>query len=415
MRSRSAVISVARSPARRGMSGSNAEASETLEHGLRRRRLGGEEELEDTERRIPEPDGDQRGRLGKRLVPRLGDSGLTLERSPRGSGRCFLGLFQAQGSGGDDRDELGLGRQAPELCRLGAGRLCGEVRDLVGNACLVVTGRQGLAGNSQGVLGRGVRRVGAVAGPERDQRQRELGRSDSRQRELLETEGIAGAHHLEAGGGPPGDPDRQRHTALACTRPAAARTADGSVSRSEPSSRGSSAPANDEPCSSASTASDRAATARRRRSPPGSAMRTTAMSAPAAEAAASATALKAPSSPDSPAMRRPAVASAPSAWCARTSILLPSIAVGVLSECLRLTHMAQPARRLDPDDALQLDPAAVQQAYRLHRARRRARRERTREVARARLRFWLVLIVLVGLSVWLTVVVWHQIERLFGL
>ena len=77
--------------------------------------------------------------------------------------------------------------------------------------------------------------------------------------------------------------------------------------------------------------------------------------------------------------------------------------------------MAQPARRLDPEDALQLDPAAVQRAYRLHRARRRARRERTREVARARLRFWLVLIVLVGLSVGLTVVVWHQIDRLFGL
>ena len=40
------------------MSGSNPEASETLEHGRRRRRLGGEEELEDAERRIPEPDGD---------------------------------------------------------------------------------------------------------------------------------------------------------------------------------------------------------------------------------------------------------------------------------------------------------------------------------------------------------------------
>ena len=77
--------------------------------------------------------------------------------------------------------------------------------------------------------------------------------------------------------------------------------------------------------------------------------------------------------------------------------------------------MAQPARRLDPEDALQLDPAAVQQAYRLHRARRRAHRERAHEVARARLRFWLVLIVLVALSLWLTVVVWRQIERLFGL
>jgi hypothetical protein len=73
-----------------------------------------------------------------------------------------------------------------------------------------------------------------------------------------------------------------------------------------------------------------------------------------------------------------------------------------LNRCLRLIRMAQPARRLDPEDALQLDPAAVH-------------RERAREVARARLRFWLVLIVLVGLSLWLTVVVWRQIERLFGL
>ena len=33
-------------------------------------------------------------------------------------------------------------------------------------------------------------------------------------------------------------------------------------------------------------------------------------------------------------------------------------------------------------------------------------------MARARLRFWLVLIVLVALSLWLTVIVWRQIERL---
>jgi hypothetical protein len=77
--------------------------------------------------------------------------------------------------------------------------------------------------------------------------------------------------------------------------------------------------------------------------------------------------------------------------------------------------MAQPARRLDPEDALLLDPRAVQQAYRLHRARRRAHRERERELRRARARFWIVLIGLVVVSGWLTVVVWRQIERLFGL
>jgi hypothetical protein len=77
--------------------------------------------------------------------------------------------------------------------------------------------------------------------------------------------------------------------------------------------------------------------------------------------------------------------------------------------------MAQPARRLDPEDALQLDPGAVQQAYRVHRARRRAHREREKELRRARARFWIVLIGLVVVSGWLTVVVWRQIERLFGL
>ena len=77
--------------------------------------------------------------------------------------------------------------------------------------------------------------------------------------------------------------------------------------------------------------------------------------------------------------------------------------------------MAQPARRLDPEHALQLDPGAVQQAYRVHRARRRAHREREKELRRARSRFWIVLIGLVVVSGWLTVVVWRQIERLFGL
>ncbi len=81
----------------------------------------------------------------------------------------------------------------------------------------------------------------------------------------------------------------------------------------------------------------------------------------------------------------------------------------------RLRAMAQPARRLDPEDALQLDPSAVQQAYRLHRARRRAHRERRREVSRARLRFWFVLLVLLGASVLLSLTIWREIERLFGL
>jgi hypothetical protein len=78
--------------------------------------------------------------------------------------------------------------------------------------------------------------------------------------------------------------------------------------------------------------------------------------------------------------------------------------------------MAQPARRPElVDEALQLDPVAVQRAYELHRAKRRAHRHRRRETKRARLRFWLVLLCLVAVSVYLSIIVWHQIERTFGL
>ncbi len=78
--------------------------------------------------------------------------------------------------------------------------------------------------------------------------------------------------------------------------------------------------------------------------------------------------------------------------------------------------MAEPARRQEPvDEALELDPAAVQHAYQLHRARRRAHRNRERETKRANLRFWLVLLALVVASVYLSIVIWHQIQRTFGL
>ena len=78
--------------------------------------------------------------------------------------------------------------------------------------------------------------------------------------------------------------------------------------------------------------------------------------------------------------------------------------------------MAQPARRPElVDEALELDPVAVQRAYQLHRARRRAHRHRRRETKRAKLRFLVVLLFLVGASVYLSIVIWHQIERTFGL
>jgi hypothetical protein len=75
--------------------------------------------------------------------------------------------------------------------------------------------------------------------------------------------------------------------------------------------------------------------------------------------------------------------------------------------------MAQPARRAD--DAPDVDPAAVDRAYRYHRERRRARVRHSRERRRAKLRFWVVLLLLTGLSVYLMLLVWSQVERLFGL
>jgi hypothetical protein len=78
--------------------------------------------------------------------------------------------------------------------------------------------------------------------------------------------------------------------------------------------------------------------------------------------------------------------------------------------------MAEPARRHDAvEDPPPIDPTAIDRAYRFHRARRRAREERARERGLARLRFWAVLLVLLVLAAYLSLVVWRQIEQLFGL
>jgi hypothetical protein len=84
--------------------------------------------------------------------------------------------------------------------------------------------------------------------------------------------------------------------------------------------------------------------------------------------------------------------------------------------------MAEPATRPPagdeeppPLDAISFDPGAVDRAYLQERARRRARLERSRARRRAGLRFWLVLLGLIALSVLLTLTIWREIERLFGL
>lgn len=78
--------------------------------------------------------------------------------------------------------------------------------------------------------------------------------------------------------------------------------------------------------------------------------------------------------------------------------------------------MAEPARRPDAVDEPPLpDPVAVERTYRFHRARRRFRQERKQERALARLRFLAVTLALLVLTAYVSLVVWRQVERLFGL
>jgi hypothetical protein len=78
--------------------------------------------------------------------------------------------------------------------------------------------------------------------------------------------------------------------------------------------------------------------------------------------------------------------------------------------------MAQPAHRVTaPPEDPPIDPTAIERAYLEHRARRRVRSEHQRERARARLRFWVATTVLVALAVTLLLVVWHEMQSVFGL
>jgi hypothetical protein len=78
--------------------------------------------------------------------------------------------------------------------------------------------------------------------------------------------------------------------------------------------------------------------------------------------------------------------------------------------------MAEPARGPDAAEEPPLpDPIAVERAYRFHRTRRRIRQDRKQERALARLRFLAVLLALLVLTAYVSLVVWRQVERLFGL
>lgn len=78
--------------------------------------------------------------------------------------------------------------------------------------------------------------------------------------------------------------------------------------------------------------------------------------------------------------------------------------------------MAEPARHPDAAEEPPLpDPNAVESRYRFHKKRRRMRQERKQERALARLRFFAVLLALLVSAAYLSLVVWRQVEHLFGL
>jgi len=77
----------------------------------------------------------------------------------------------------------------------------------------------------------------------------------------------------------------------------------------------------------------------------------------------------------------------------------------------------EPAARGGPStEQPPVDPTdAVRSAYSFHRAKRRVRVERRRQTRQAGLRFAVTLAVLVFIAVVLSLTVWNEIQRLFGL
>jgi hypothetical protein len=83
--------------------------------------------------------------------------------------------------------------------------------------------------------------------------------------------------------------------------------------------------------------------------------------------------------------------------------------------------MPPQVRELESDDEIAsedipfVDHEAVQKTVRFHRARRKARIEHRKRGRRAAIRFWVVLLALLAAIVVLSMTVWHEIQRLFGL
>ena len=78
--------------------------------------------------------------------------------------------------------------------------------------------------------------------------------------------------------------------------------------------------------------------------------------------------------------------------------------------------MAEPARRQTAaEEAPPYDPRAIERTLNEQRARREVRIERQRARRNARLRFFVVVLALLGGAVALGIVVWQEIQKLFGL
>jgi hypothetical protein len=76
--------------------------------------------------------------------------------------------------------------------------------------------------------------------------------------------------------------------------------------------------------------------------------------------------------------------------------------------------MAEPAEKAQKEAPV-TDPAAIDRAYRLHRAKRQALKRRERQRRRANIRFWIVMLLLLAGCVYLGLTIWRQVENLFGL
>jgi polyferredoxin len=81
--------------------------------------------------------------------------------------------------------------------------------------------------------------------------------------------------------------------------------------------------------------------------------------------------------------------------------------------------MARPEPVVRPEQSTEpppVDPSdAIRSAYSFHRAKRRVRHDRQRRTRQAGLRFAVTLALLVFIAVVLSLTVWNEVQRLFGL